>query len=301
MLLSSNYRPPKAPLLDKIDELRTIGVGGLRLFSVVISATAQGVHRGWSSRGKRTEQFSPTEATSTSQLESIVEKAKEFMGIGAEGFTDDILRVEVSGPDKPELTLVDLPGLYTSHSSSQDQQGIQVVRDITERYMRNERSIILAVVSAKNDSHNQGVLNMAEKFDQSRQRTIGILTQPDTLEVYSDEEAFWLQILRNEKVPLKLGWHALRNRSFESRKTSDETRDMNESEFFGCGNWASIPAESKGIENLRRRLSTVLLKHIQHNLPGLMTDINAKILGRQSRLAKLGPPRENILQQRGSY
>lgn len=76
---------------------------------------------------------------------------------------------------------------------------------------------------------------------------------------------------------------------------------MNESEFFGCGHWASIPAESKGIENLRRRLSTVLLKHIQRNLPGLITDINAKILDRQSRLAKLGPPQENIQQQRGSY
>lgn len=187
MLLFSNYRPRKAPLLDKIDELRTIGVGGLVGLPQLIvcgnqssgkSSVLEAISRvrfpvksnlctrfptevilrrhpvprlkvsieAGSSREKRTEQFSPTEATSTSQLESIVEKAKEFMGIGAEGFTDDILRVEVSGPDKPELTLVDLPGLYTSHSSSQDQQGIQVVRDITKRYMRNERSIILAVL-----------------------------------------------------------------------------------------------------------------------------------------------------------
>ncbi|KAJ5940356.1 hypothetical protein N7516_000524 [Penicillium verrucosum] len=335
----------QGPLLDKIDDLRTIGVGGLVGLPQLIvcgnqssgkSSVLEAVSRvrfpmksnvctrfptevilrrhpaprfkvsiepGLSRTGKgerqKIEAFSPAEVTNGNQLESLIEKAKECMGITGDGFSDDILKVEISGPDKPELTLVDLPGLYTSHSTSQDEQGIDIVHRITERYMENKRSIILAVVSAKNDYHNQRVLNMAEKFDGPRERTIGIITQPDILEAHSDEEAAWLQILKNEKVPLKLGWHALRNRSFETRKASDDERDRKEKEFFAKGNWGSIPAEYVGIDNFRRRLSSILLKHIQRNLPGLIVDIQEKVLDRQSRLSKLGPPRGTLQQQKG--
>lgn len=335
----------QGPLLDKIDDLRTIGVGGLVGLPQLIvcgnqssgkSSVLEAVSRvrfpmkssvctrfptevilrrhpaprfkvsiepgsSRTSKGDRQtiEAFAPAEVTDGSQLESLIEKAKECMGITGDKFSDDILKVEISGPDKPELTLVDLPGLYTSHSSSQDEQGIGIVHDITKRYMENKRSIILAVVSAKNDYHNQTVLNMAEEFDGSRERTIGIITQPDRVEAHSDEEASWLQILKNEKVPLKLGWHALRNRSFENRKVSDDERDRKEKEFFAKGNWGSIPAENMGIENFRRRLSTILLKHIQRNLPGLIADINKNILDRQSRLTRLGPSRGTLQQQKG--
>ncbi|KAJ5881784.1 uncharacterized protein N7529_000456 [Penicillium soppii] len=335
----------QGPLLDKIDELRTIGVGGLvELPQLIVcgnqssgkSSVLEAISRvrfpvksnvctrfptevilrrhpaprfkvsiepGSSRTTKESRQtieaFAPAEVTNGNQLESLIEKAKECMGITGEGFSDDVLKVEISGPDKPELTLVDLPGLYTSHSTSQDEQGIRIVHDITKRYMANKRSIILAVVSAKNDYHNQTVLNMAEEFDRSRARTIGIITQPDTLEAHSDEETSWLRILKNEKVPLKLGWHALRNRSFETRKVSDDERDSKEKEFFAAGNWGLNVADCMGIDNLRRRLSNVLLKHIQRNLPDLLADINEKVLDRQSRLAKLGPPRGTLQQQKG--
>ncbi|KAJ5952867.1 uncharacterized protein N7479_011280 [Penicillium vulpinum] len=335
----------QGPLLDKIDDLRAIGVGGLvglpQLIvcgnqssgkSSVLEAISRvrfpakssvctrfptevilrrhpvprfkvsiepGPSRTSNADRQKIEAFAPAEVTNSDQLKSLIEKAKECMGITGEGFSDDILKVEISGPDKPELSLVDLPGLYTSRSISQDEKGIRIVHDITKRYMGNKRSIILAVVSAKNDYHNQPVLDLAENFDRSRERTIGIVTQPDIPEAHSDEEASWLQILKNEKVPLKLGWHALRNRSYETRKVSDDERDEKEKEFFAKGNWSSIAAEYRGIENLRRRLSAILLKHIQRNLPGLIVDINEKVLDRQSRLTKLGQSRGTLQQQKG--
>lgn len=98
------------------------------------------------------------------------------------GFSDDVLKVEISGPDKPELTLVDLPGLYYSTSQDQGRKGISIVWGITESYMKNTRSIIMAVITAKADYHLQEVLDMARKFDPQRERTLGIITQPDVLE-----------------------------------------------------------------------------------------------------------------------
>jgi hypothetical protein len=37
-------------------------------------------------------------------------------------FSDDVLNIEISGPEQPELTLMDLPGLYYSISSEQSAQ-----------------------------------------------------------------------------------------------------------------------------------------------------------------------------------
>ncbi|KAL3467097.1 P-loop containing nucleoside triphosphate hydrolase protein [Aspergillus heterothallicus] len=338
----------QSKLLDKIDELRTIGVGGLvelpQLIvcgnqssgkSSVLEAISRvkfpaksnvctrfatevilrrspkprikisiepGPSRVLAETVNRIRSFSHEEFSNGDDLPALIEKAKEHMGIQDtvnSGFSDDILKVEVSGPEKPELTLVDLPGLYYSTSLDQGKRGIAIVRGLTEKYMMNSQSIILAVVSAKADYHLQEVVNMAEKFDKRRERTLGIITQPDILEANSEEEDLYLKFMRNEKTYLKLGWHALRNRSFETRDISDDARDDQEREFFNQGNWSSIPRDSVGVESLRRRLSSILLKHIQQNLPGLIADMKKKIADREERMSKLGSPRSTLQQQRG--
>ncbi|KAL2843454.1 P-loop containing nucleoside triphosphate hydrolase protein [Aspergillus pseudodeflectus] len=338
----------QSKLLDKIDELRTIGVGGLvelpQLIvcgnqssgkSSVLEAISRvkfpaksnvctrfatevilrrspkpkikisiepGPSRLLPETINHIRSFTHEEFSDGDGLPALIEKAKEHMGIEDtvnSGFSDDILKVEVSGPEKPELTLVDLPGLYYSTSLDQGKRGIAIVRGLTEKYMTNSRSIILAVVSAKTDYHLQEVVNMAEKFDKRRERTLGIITQPDMLEVNSEEEESYLKFMRNEKTYLKLGWHALRNRSFETRNISDDARDDQEREFFNQGNWSSIPRDSVGVESLRRRLSSILLKHIQQNLPELIADMKKKIADREERMSKLGSPRSTLQQQRG--
>lgn len=63
----------------------------------------------------------------------------------------DVLRVEVSGPAQPHLTLVDLPGLYHAPDESQSVEGVDFVESLVLSYIRNKRSVILAVISAKSD------------------------------------------------------------------------------------------------------------------------------------------------------
>ncbi|KAL2835265.1 P-loop containing nucleoside triphosphate hydrolase protein [Aspergillus cavernicola] len=338
----------QSKLLDKIDELRNIGVGGLvelpQLIvcgnqssgkSSVLEAISRvrfpsksnvctrfatevilrrnpvsririsiepGPSRIIEEERKRLRSFTHEQFSNSNDLPSLIEKAKECMGVSESsglGFSDDVLKVEISGPDKPELTLVDLPGLYYSTSREQGQAGIGIVRGLTEKYMQNSRSIILAVISAKTDYHLQEVLNIAARFDPGGKRTLGIITQPDILEANSEEEDTYLQFMRNEKVRLQLGWHALRNRSFETRDISDNARDEQEKEFFSQGRWTSLPRESLGVDTLRRRLSSSLLKHIRQSLPGLIADIQQKISDRVQKLSKLGSPRSTLQQQRG--
>jgi hypothetical protein len=62
------------------------------------------------------------ELESFDNLPQLVERAKLEMGITAHGraFAKDILRIEVTGPDHPHLTIVDLPG-RTTDPRSRDQ------------------------------------------------------------------------------------------------------------------------------------------------------------------------------------
>ena len=89
------------------------------------------------------------------QFPDLVEKAKAVMGISAgRAFSKHVLRVEISGPKMPQLTLVDLPGLIHSDNKQQSLADVELISNLAHTYMRNPRSVVLAVVTAKNDINN---------------------------------------------------------------------------------------------------------------------------------------------------
>lgn len=231
---------------------------------------------------------------------SLVERAKAAMGVSMAGnaFSNDILRVEVSGPDRPHLTIVDLPGLIHSENKIQTAADVELVVAMARSYMQNSRSIILAVVSAKNDYANQIVLKMAREFDPTGLRTMGVITKPDDLPVGSESELAYINLARNEDICFRLGWHVLRNRDYESRDSSKEARDLTEKKFFNQGVWRDLPRGIVGIHTLRERLSKVLLEQIKTELPSLIKDISSSLEKCQARLSKMGESRVTIDQQR---
>ncbi|PNH31228.1 hypothetical protein BJF96_g5431 [Verticillium dahliae] len=117
-----------------------------------------------------------------SRLPSLIEEATERMGIrpGSDvGFSRDVLRIEVSGPDVPSLTLVDLPGFYHSSTGEQSLEGIKIVNRLVKSYMAQEQSIILAVLSASTQLASQRILDETREHDPKRLRTLGVITKPN--------------------------------------------------------------------------------------------------------------------------
>jgi len=78
--------------------------------------------------------------------------------------------------------------------------------------MKKSRSIVLAVVSAKNDYNNQIVTKYARDFDPDGKRTLGVITKPDELPAGSDSEKQYFELAENKDVHFRLGWHVLKNR-----------------------------------------------------------------------------------------
>jgi hypothetical protein len=199
-----------------------------------------GMERSVEERAKLKE-FEHTTVPGQIDITALIEKAKAFMGLSEQSrtFSSDVLRIEVTGPAQPNLTIVDLPGLFRAGNKEQSAEDAQTVRTLVRSYMSKSLSIILAVVSAKSDFALQEVTQLARKIDRHGLRTIGLITKPDTLDVGSDSEAAYVNLAFNRDVHFRLGWHVLRNRDYKSRDATNEDRDREEERFprsrgLGC-------------------------------------------------------------------
>ncbi|KAG5991712.1 hypothetical protein E4U43_003954, partial [Claviceps pusilla] len=252
---------------------------------------------------KKLQKFAPKlEEGSKIDIGNVIELAKDAMGIAPKlkTFSDDILRIEVSGPQQPHLTMVDLPGLFQAGNSAQSDEDSETVADMVLRYMKQPRSIILAVVSAKSDFALQKVTRLARDFDPQGARTLGLITKPDTLDDGSESQLAYVNLAQNEDVRLRLGWHVLKNRDYKmvmANATSQE-RDEAETAFFSRGIWSQLDPATVGVAALRARLSDVLKKQIIAELPSLIKDVEDGMKKCKTKLQKLGSARETLADQK---
>ncbi|KAG6362736.1 hypothetical protein INS49_007829 [Diaporthe citri] len=204
--------------------------------------------------------------TDLNELPCIMGKAMSIMGIsdGRSAFAEDTLSVEIQGPDRPHLTLVDIPGIIQSSTRGVTNADVVKVAGITERYIKQHRTICLAVVSATNDAANQPIL---------QQRTLGVITKPDLLSAGSGSETKFLELARNEDVISNLGWHVIKNRKFEEHEFSIDERNLSEKIFFSTSNFKTLPKENVGVEALRVKLSQLQFEHVKNELPRLQADL----------------------------
>ena len=247
----------------------------------------------------RLQQWKATEC-SLGDLPAVLEEAMVAMDIDGslKNFGRDVLRVEVSGPDQPHLTLVDLPGLFHAGTKEQSELEADMVKELVISYMKNPRSIVLAVISASNDINNQIVLSHTQKIDPKGMRTLGIITKPDCLPVGSASEEKYYKLAGNQDVVFQLGWHVLKNRDYAHRHSSAKARDKAEEEFFSQGLWTSMSKAKLGVASLKPRLSAVLREQILTHLPSLIADVRVGIAESRAALGKLGDSRVSTREQR---
>lgn len=231
--------------------------------------------------------------TNFADLPRIMDNAKKVMGIGEGGraFAKDTLSIEICGPQRPQLTLVDIPGLIQTSTKGVPLSDVAMVGQITNHYIKQPRTICLAVISATNDAANQPILQRVRSFDPQGDRTLGVITKPDRLSAGSGSERKFLELARNEDVFFKLGWHVIKNRKFEERNCSMENRNHSEQSFFSTSRFNTLPKANVGIDALRVRLSHLLFEHVKNELPRLQKELECALQAAQSELKTLGTTR----------
>ncbi|KID82110.1 interferon-induced GTP-binding protein Mx [Metarhizium guizhouense ARSEF 977] len=219
----------------------------------------------------------------------VVGKAKEAMGLSeVRAFSTDILRVELCGPSQPHLTWL----IFLAFS----ELGTGINRSKTQQW--SGRCIILAVVSAKSDFALQEITEMARELDPKGNRTLGLITKPDALDVGSDSEAAYVKLAENKDVAFRLGWHILKNRDYKMRDATSAERDEAEERFFESGIWATMNPRQLGVKSLKPRLSNVLKDQILLQLSSLLNDVETEISICKTQLQRLGSPRTTAGERR---
>ena len=143
-------------------------------------------------------------------------------------------------------------------------------------YMRNPRSVILAVVPANVDVATQEILEMAGELDVKGERTLGVLTKPDLVD--KGAEPAVIDIIEGRSHVLNLGWCTVRNLGQQAlahgnSDTATSSRHAAEKAFFNSEKpWSSLSKEPVGIEALRVRLVEILAEMIKREFPRVCVD-----------------------------
>jgi hypothetical protein len=169
-----------------------------------------------------------------------------------------------------------------------------------EDYISNDRTIILAVVTVKNDYANQIILERTRDVDPKGSRTLGIITKPDFLIEGSENQQTWIDLALNKDIFFELGWHMLRNRKDDEKDFTFAERNANERSFFASGKYRELPEDRKGIEHLRTKLSTLLFNHLKNELPGLKKELDLITEKTDKELQLMGDKR-STLEERKDY
>jgi len=168
-----------------------------------------------------------------------------------------------------------------------------MVKDLVKRYIRDDRTIILAVLPSNVDIATQEILELAEDYDKNGERTLGVLTKPD-LVLEPSAQAAVCDLVQGKKRPLTLGYFLVRNRGASSGSMEQSELDH----IFRQQPWIDLPEDRVGVPALKEQLRSLLVEITRREFPKLLQDVNNQIKECKRELNSLGPPRQDEREQR---
>ena len=182
-------------------------------------------------------------------------------------FSNDVLVIEICGPNEEHFSVIDIPGIFKFSDPPRTTDADQkLIKSMVDDYIKNPRSIILAVMPATPDVATLEILQIATKVDPDGDRTLAILTKPDLVDKGAEGT---IVDLVNGKVEIRnLNWHVVRNLSQIHLNKPEVDRGALEKKFFrDCEPWSNIDKERVGIVSLRERLQEMLTEKIRQEFP----------------------------------
>ena len=182
-------------------------------------------------------------------------------------FSDDVLHLDLCGPNQEHLSVIDVPGIFKKTTEGvTTKEDMHMVRRIVHDYMKNPRSVMLAVIPANVDIATQEILEMASEVDPKGQRTLGVLTKPDLVDKGAEQAV--VDLIKGKRHGLSLGWAITRNLGQKELEDDPRSRNTIEKNFFLQNSpWNMLEKDKVGVHALRSRLQEVLADHIRQEFP----------------------------------
>jgi dynamin 1-like protein len=190
--------------------------------------------------------------------------------------------VIISSPKVKTLSLVDLPGLVALPCPEKGQP-LTIVQDIqalAEYYIKQPRTIIMAIIQAKSDLETDMGLALVKRVTDENNITniCGILTKPDLLESDNASMVNIKKILDgniSKSLMVNKGYFLVNN----------NTRDEN---AYFSSSFYSNHKQRCGIANIVPNLTKLLITSIKDSLPEIVREITETEAKMKIRLFELG-------------
>ncbi|KAG0268423.1 hypothetical protein DFQ27_006775 [Actinomortierella ambigua] len=222
---------------------------------------------------------------SRAEFRSVIDDATKILCSGRVQISEKMLEITLRGPTQAPLTLVDLPGFINMSLDAHGEDLPKTIREINRRYIKESRTIILAVIPASNDFENSAILNEAKLHDPTGERTIPIITKPDLMR----ESKQWMSVILNKSKSMPLGYLVMCNKTYDDDKTWDYAR-AKEAEFFKSGMWSKVDPQRKGRLAVKSFLGRLLYDHICKEMPAFKKEVRSALNKYKSDLNDMGVP-----------
>ena len=247
---------------------------------------------GYTSDGFASDDYASEGNSPNPKAPVIVKTEPTFKGGSV--FSADVLKIEISGPSVDNLTVIDVPGIFrTPTEGVTTKADMALVRAMVEGYIKDSRTVILAVLPCNIDISNQEILTLAEEYDPKGERTLGILTKPD-LVLEPSSKASVCNIVRGKKKQLTLGYYVVRSRGADQDDTGFRRRE----DIFSQEPWCNLPKDRVGVGALKARLTGVLDHITRREFPKLRKEVSEMLHSAERERDGLGPSRTNEHEQR---
>eukprot|EP00033_Pygsuia_biforma_P001892 GCRY01002113.1.p1 GENE.GCRY01002113.1~~GCRY01002113.1.p1 ORF type:complete len:785 (-),score=217.21 GCRY01002113.1:1050-3404(-) len=219
------------------------------------------------------------------KIRKEIEKDTDNIAGKNKGICDAPISLRIYSPFVLNLTLVDLPGITRVPVGDQPPDIERQIRRMVLKYISKENAIILAVSPANTDIANSDALQLAQEVDPDGERTIGVLTKLDLMDLGTDA----MEVLQGHVVPLRLGFVGVVNRSQHdiNKRKSIRQALRSEKEFFENHPIYAAIASRCGTPYLTTLLNRTLVRHIKDVLPDLRKRINTLLAHFQQDLSRL--------------
>ncbi|ODA80896.1 hypothetical protein RJ55_03856 [Drechmeria coniospora] len=119
-------------------------------------------------------------------------------------FSPNVVALEIKGPDLPDLSFYDMPGIFQNPADDRDDYLVHVVRNLSSDYMSHPSAIVICSMPMNSDAENSSTFRLTRRLKASS-RTIGVLTKADLLPEGGNHDQ-WLAIMKGEAHTAGLGY-----------------------------------------------------------------------------------------------
>ncbi|KAM3443812.1 hypothetical protein MY4824_000260 [Beauveria thailandica] len=209
-------------------------------------------------------------------------------------FSPNVVALEIKGPDLPNLSFYDMPGIFQNPADAKDDYLVSVVTNLSKAYIQHPSAIIMCSMPMNSDAENSCTFGLTRKLGASN-RTIGVLTKADLLSPQGGCEQ-WLSIMKGEAHKTGLGYFIT---SRPQGKTLEELDKWEEAIFVehGVDMWPGDFYQFShrcGVEKLKTFLSEKLAESFASSLPTIKKKVASRLQKVDKELTSLPDLPDNI-------